>query len=647
MDPNYRVLVVYQRHSFILIFFIFNRLLTYYLKLIICCKNRNTLKQMAQMDTGPPHFRSMLRQYKNSGYTLSMIMKEYIDNAGKIAAHIDSSVNVSPSGMIERITISDDCKDGFVNINESGERNPFTLGHTRAGQDSDDELSEFGVGMKAAAMAAGKLFTVYTNVGGICYKVEFDFEKMESEPSVNESYKPEKSIIDMDEYRSIHPFPYGSTIVLGKLYPTLHEITSQQQIQKEFLDAISDAYSHYIQNGLIIRVNGVVVEEEHDWFSDETCRLFAINTKLILLEKADSPRILFAIRTGQKITYKKYDTGQKRWKQCGQKELEQLTAQGYTISHPLKSNDIHAIEINSTIAFYSDEFDKEIPPEPPLNHVHVHKDGRKYGSHTFEHRTDGNCNYNCHKIDFKSKKIGKELGITYNKQMKMDRENELTRALHEIVADNNSNLNANTSTSKNQELCQRYLDKMKVDIMTCPMRKLSTYHKERRALLAQQPVADPAADPVANPVANPAANPAVDPVVDPVANPVDPVADPVANPVVDPVANPAANPAVDPVANPAANPAVDPVANPAANPVADQLANPAVDPVVDPAANPVDDPVVDPVVNPVDDPVVDPVADLEYYITYGGTMIHLNDMDKNQLEALHNKVCSLLGRSFP
>jgi hypothetical protein len=53
------------------------------------------------------------------------------------------------------------------------------------------------------------------------------------------------------------------------------------------------------------------------------------------------------------------------------------------------------------------------------------------------------------------------------------------------------------------------------------------------------------------------------------------------------------------------------------------------------------------VVNPVDDPVVDPVADLEYYITYGGTMIHLNDMDKNQLEALHNKVCSLLGRSFP
>ena len=531
---------------------------------------------MAQMETGAPHFKSMLRQYKNSGYTWPMIVKEYIDNAGKIANQIDVRVTVSSSGMIESITISDDYKDGFENINESGERNPFTLGHIRVGQYSDDELSEFGLGMKAGAMAAGKLFTVYTNVGGICYKVEFDFDQMESEPSVNESYKPKKFIIDMDEYRSIHPFPCGSTIVLSKLYPTLHEITSQEQIQKEFSDAISDAYTHYIQNGLIIRVNDVVVEEEHDWSSDDTCQLFNITTKIAILEK-DNTKVLFAIRTDKKTTYKKYDTesrGQKRLIRADKKEMDQLIQQGYTISDPLKSSDIHAIEIKSTIAFYSDLFDSENPPEPPLNHVHVHKDGRKYGSHKFEHRTDGNCNYNCHKIDFKSKKIGKELGITYNKQLRMDVQNDLTRMIREIISDNNSNLNSNTSTTKNQELCERYLNEMKVDIMTCPIRKLSTYHKERRALLAQ-PVADPVADPVVVPV-------------------VDPVVDPVVVPVVEPV-------------------------------------------VV---------PVVVSVVDPVVEPVVDPVVDIEYYITYGGTRINLNDMDKNQLEALYNKVCSLLGRSF-
>ena len=327
------------------------------------------------MDTGAPHFRSMRRQYKNSGYTLFMIVKEYIDNAGKIANNIDIRVPVSPSsGIIENITISDNYEHGFENINESGDRNPFTLGHTRAGQDNDDELNEFGVGMKAAAMAAGNLFTVCTKVKDICYKVEFDFNQMETEPSVNESYKPNKTIIAMEEYRENHPFLRGSTIVLSGLHPRLHEITSQAQIQKEFSEAISDAYSNYIRGGLTIRVNGVVVEEEHDWFSDETCKLFTINTKILILEKAGCTRVLVAIRTDKNTTYKRYDAtvmppqpaamylsksktkNQPRLKHFSKKELDQLVAQGYRPSHLLKSSDMHAIEINSTITFYSHEF---------------------------------------------------------------------------------------------------------------------------------------------------------------------------------------------------------------------------------------------------------------------------------------------------
>ena len=436
------------------------------------------------MDTGAPHFRSMRRQYKNSGYTLAMIAREYIDNAVKIAGQIEVRVIVS-SGMIERITISDDCEHGFVNINESGENNPFTLGHTRAGQDSDDELNEFGVGMKAAAIAAGNLFTVHTNVSGICHTVEFDFDRMEAEPSVNESYKPKCSIISMDEYRAIHPFARGSTIVLSGLHQRLHEITSQAQIQKEISEAISDAYSNYIHNGLIIRVNGVVVEEERDWFSDETCGLFTINTQILILEKPNSPRILIAIRTDRNTTYKKYDTsGQKRLKKSDKRELDRLVAQGYRVSHSM--SDMGAIEIKSTTVLYSDAFDGENPPDAPLNHVHVHKDGRKYGSYPFEHRNDGNCNYSCHRIDLKSKQIGKELGITYNKQLQMNIQNDLTRMIREIINDNNSKLNSNTSSSKNQQLCQRYLTETNLDVLTCTERKLSTHHKEYRALLLLQ-----------------------------------------------------------------------------------------------------------------------------------------------------------------
>ena len=363
-----------------------------------------------------------------------MIVKEYIDNCGKIAKHIRVNVSVSPSsGMIETMTISDDYEKGFEHINESGEKNPFTLGHTRAGQDDDEELNEFGVGMKGAAMAAGDLFTVVTkDARDICRRVEFPFNQMEAEPDVNDSYKPTKTIISLEEYRANHPFPHGSTIVLSGLHPRLHEITSQAQIQKEFSEAISDAYSNYIRKGLTIRVNDVVVEEEHDWFSDPTCELFRRNSKILILEKPNSPRILIAIQTCKNTTYKKYDApvmqqqqqqqqpamclskskpkSQYRLKHFGKKELDQLFAQGYKPSYTLKPTDMHAIEINSTITFYSPEFDGENPPEPPLNHVHVHKDDRKYGSYPFEHRNDGNCNYNCHKIELKSKQIGKEDG---------------------------------------------------------------------------------------------------------------------------------------------------------------------------------------------------------------------------------------------
>jgi len=449
-----------------------------------------------RLNPGAPHFRR--RKYKNSGYTLSTILKEYIDNVAKIAKHIDVTASVSPSGMIECITISDDYEHGFVNIYEHGDKNPFNFDHMRPGQDDDDELSEFGIGMKAAAVAAGNLFMVYTKVSGACHWVVCNFEEMEREPDVNKSYNPKHKIIDVEEYRANHPSSNGSTIVLSELHPSLQEITSQSQIQEKFSETISDAYSNYIQNGLIIRVNGVAVKEERDWFSDETCKLFTITTKILILEKQGFPRVMIAIRTDKNTTYKKYDTiptpkcdtktkNQKRLKKYDKKDLDELLEQGYRFSHQMNPmSDMHAIEIKSTIVLYSDAFDGENPPEPPLNHVHVHKDGRKYGSHIFEHRNDGNCNYSCHKIDLKSKQIGKELGITYNKQLQMNLQNDLTRMIREIIDDNNLNLNSNTSTSKNQQLCQRYLDAMNVDIMTCSLRKLSTHHKERRELLLRQ-----------------------------------------------------------------------------------------------------------------------------------------------------------------
>ena len=124
-----------------------------------------------------------------------------------------------------------------------------------------------------------------------------------------------------------------------------------------------------------------------------------------------------------------------------------------------------------------------------MNHVHVYKDDRKYSSSSLRssrQRNNGSCNYNYHKIEFKSKQVGKEVGITYNKQLLMNIQNDLTGMIDEIIEDNNSNLSADISTPKNQQLCQRYLDEMSVDTMTCNPRKLSKYHREMRDLKEQQ-----------------------------------------------------------------------------------------------------------------------------------------------------------------
>ena len=53
------------------------------------------------------------------------------------------------------------------------------------------------------------------------------------------------------------------------------------------------------------------------------------------------------------------------------------------------------------------------------------------------------------------------------------------------------NLNLNSNADKNSKLCQRYLDEMKVDLLTCNVRKLSSHHAGIRAALLAAPAPAP------------------------------------------------------------------------------------------------------------------------------------------------------------
>jgi len=101
-------------------------------------------------DIGPAHFKTNIKKQRNNNYNLIKVLCEFIDNIIKKCKKINIITTLNETKLYE-IKISDNYEKGFENINEKGENNPLNMGHIRDGQDDNDETSEFGIGMKAAA----------------------------------------------------------------------------------------------------------------------------------------------------------------------------------------------------------------------------------------------------------------------------------------------------------------------------------------------------------------------------------------------------------------------------------------------------------------------------------------------------------------
>ena len=156
------------------------------------------------MKVGCPHFRGEYRKYKQSNYTLHRAIDEFIDNIIKKCKNINLEIDIdNNSKWLKRVKISDDFKKGFENINSTGTDNPFNMSHIRKGQEDDEEISQFGIGMKAGAIAIGAKLDVITRLGNSYYRIEMDFDEMcerEDPDSYNPRYK-----ITQEEYNDKHP----------------------------------------------------------------------------------------------------------------------------------------------------------------------------------------------------------------------------------------------------------------------------------------------------------------------------------------------------------------------------------------------------------------------------------------------------------
>ena len=443
---------------------------------------------MQSLKTGAPHFRSIAKQHRHANYTLEKVVNEAVDNIIKRATEIHLTTDVDSDGRLQELRISDNYVNGFESINQEGVSNPFNMGHIKMGHDVDDETSEFGVGMKAGALSAANELLVVSNVGGEYWQVICDFLKMEKEEDVNASYNPKIKSITEADYRQLHPFATGSSIIMSKIRDTICDRTTQRELTDRLKKGISETYSRFLTQKMHIFVNGEPVTKEIDFFSDPKCALFTVKKSLYVLEKG-TDKIYIMSKTIENPVWQIYDKGKGKWeslKQPGQEFMPEKIKEGYKYAYQSGSvfSDGSCVDLDTIFTFYSDLFHtKDAKAETelmPSDMVLIYKDNRKYGKKSFKKHNNGINNYTLHRIDFSSKKIGKELGITFNKDITMEGTNDLIMAIKAAVDDSRSAFNADTSTGANEKLCEKAIKKLVLDLTKCNIEKLSKTHKGLR-----------------------------------------------------------------------------------------------------------------------------------------------------------------------
>jgi len=455
------------------------------------------------LNTGAPHFKSLMKQHRHADYTLAKVLNEFIDNVIKKTDKIVINTQVDDGGKLLEITISDNYIHGFENLDCEGNKNPFNMGHIKGAHEDDSETSEFGVGMKAGSLTAAIKLNVYTKImqpdGSALYvEVICDFIKMSNEQDVNSSYNPRIRHISEADYKEYHPFEQGSTLLLSNIRDCIYSIKKQELLTIEIVKGIADTYSRFIERGTSITVNGVQVTAYYDFFEDPKCNPFSTYKELFVLKKSGLSLYFIRQTTAEgNINWKEYSREKEKWVELkvsnGVTHIRNLLENDYISPYASINYDGAVMEINTTFVFYSNKFHNESSDECcfdddeenvesnpllPEDAAFIYKDDRNYGKKSLFKHNNGSNNYTLHEIDFKSKCLGKDLGITFSKEINMSGNNDLINVIKSALKDSRMGLTSDTSTAANAKLCQTAIDRGLIDPLTCNLRKLSKKHRE-------------------------------------------------------------------------------------------------------------------------------------------------------------------------
>ncbi len=415
---------------------------------------------------GVPHFKSIRNQYRHANYTLMKGIKEFLDFPIMNAKKIQITTTVEDYQLTE-LKVSDNFLQGFKNLLENNEKNPLNMGHIRDGHEIDNENSEFGVGMKAAALNIGDRFYIYTRVGNKYYLITMDFQKMAAETDPTKSFQPEFAEISRMQYAEHHPYTHGSTLRVCKILPTICPATSQEGITEEIRAMVADYYSEYIvDDSLQVSVNGDRICSAVSYFDNPKCRPFNRRTKFYIMvgQGGTQEYIIECINmAGNRRTYKKYDSKERKFRAIKTEEYETYK-RTHDAQYSFDQDEKAAILLTSTFAYFALAGIEDLGEKLPNDRTEIIKNKRKYAEIYLKKHNNGSHNYTIHRINLNSKTIGKILGITFNKDFHLnDGANDLVNAVRCIIDEHRSEYTADTTTAKFKNLKAYAMEKQVIE----------------------------------------------------------------------------------------------------------------------------------------------------------------------------------------
>jgi len=414
-----------------------------------------------------PHFRGLVKKVRHGHYSFKTAITDIIDNVVLKANRIDITVQFR-EGKLYRIIISDDYANGFENIKETGTANPMNWTHSREGQASDSETSEYGTGLKEASCYLATIMRIFTQAVKDAevsfHKVECNFDEMVKREVPVASFMVDITEIGEATYQEQHPFETGSTIVLDGIRAEDTEFANEHQCIDALKVIIAEAYSDIIASRpeLAIRVNEVHVLPEHDHFRevlhDDGCLLRRIHT-FVAVELGMINGVPKVVKTMAKVMisaheqiyydFTETDKTAKSTKESvsireitteiGKQQCERMIADNNIRKANIVSCSTNGTRLEETHLF--------------KGAVRHKRNGRNYGDVQLVNligamSNDGYLNHVYHEIAWKSKELNPHLGICSNKQINTEKKGMLRLSICKLLGKLNARLKSKQKKSR-------------------------------------------------------------------------------------------------------------------------------------------------------------------------------------------------------